>query len=142
MKTRLAKTQKLLLFVAGALLILIGTCISASPIDFYASNNIDLASNISLLNELKAPAGFLLVAGLSMIGAIFVQRLADSALLLATLIYLSYAASRFASMMLDGVPAAGLVQAATLEAALGLACLAVLSIRRIPARKVASSTPQ
>ena len=137
MKMKLAKTQKLLLFVAGALLILIGTFISASPIDFYASNSIDLGSNVSLLNELKAPAGFLLVAGLFIIGAIFVQRLADSAMLFATLIYLSYAASRFASMVFDGVPAAGLVQAAALETVVGLACLTVLLIRRVPARKAA-----
>lgn len=142
MKVKLAKTQKLLLFVAGAVLILIGTFISASPIDFYASNSIDLGSNVSLLNELKAPAGFLLVAGLFMIGSIFVQRLVDSAMLLATLIYLSYAASRFTSMMLDGIPAAGLVQAAALETVVGLACLAVLLIRRDPAGKVAKGTPR
>jgi hypothetical protein len=137
MKMKLAKTQKLLLFVAGALLILIGTFISASPIDFYASNSIDLGPNVSLLNELKAPAGFLLVAGLFIIGATFIQHLADSAMLLAAMIYLSYAASRFASMVFDGVPAAGLVQAAALETIIGLACLAVLLIRRVPARKVA-----
>jgi hypothetical protein len=137
MKMKLAKAQKLLLFVAGVLLILIGAFISASPIDFYASNSIDLGSNVSLLNELKAPAGFLLVAGLFIIGATFIQHLADSAMLLAAMIYLSYAASRFASMVLDGVPAAGLVQAATLETVVGLACLAALLIRRVPARKVA-----
>ncbi len=137
MRMKLAKTQKLLLFVAGALLILIGASISASPIDFYASNGIDLGSNVSLLNELKAPSGFLLVAGLFVFGAIFVQRLADSAMLLAALIYLSYAASRFASMVFDGVPAEGLVQAAVLEAAVGLACLAVQLIRWVPVRKVA-----
>jgi hypothetical protein len=52
MKMKLAKTQKLLLFVAGPLPILIGTFISASPIEFYASNSIELGSNPSLLNEL------------------------------------------------------------------------------------------
>jgi hypothetical protein len=102
----------------------------------YASNSIDLRSNVSLLNELKAPAVFLLVAGLFIIGAIFVPRLADFALLLATLIYQSYAASRFASMVFDGVPASGLVQAAAVETIIGLACLAVLLIRRVPARNV------
>ena len=63
--------------------------------------------------------------------------MADSAMLLATLIYLSYAASHFASMVFDGVPATGLVQAATLETIVGLTCLAVLLIRRVPAGKVA-----
>jgi hypothetical protein len=134
MKTRLAKTQQALLFVAGALLILVSTFILASPTDFYASNNIELDANVSLLNELKAPAGLLLAAGLFMIGAIFVSSQAETALWLAALVYLSYAGSRFVSMVFDGVPAAGLVQAAALEGIVGVACLAVLAIRRIPAR--------
>lgn len=137
MKTKLAKTQKLVLFVAGALLILIGTLINSSPADFYAANSIDIGSNINLLNELKAPAGFLITAGLFIIGAIFVRRLADSAISLAALIYLSYATSRFASMVFDGVPTEGLVQAALLEAVVGAACLAVLLLRQVSAGKTA-----
>ena len=137
MKTKLAKTQSALLLVAGAVLILVATFILASPVDFYASNNIELGANVSLLNELKAPAGLLLAAGVFMIGAIFVRSQADTALWLATLIYLSYAVSRLVSMAFDGVPAAGLVQATALEGAIGLACLAVLTMRRIPAWKVA-----
>ena len=49
MKTKLVKTQQALLLVAGALLILVGTFIIASPVDFYASNNIELGANLSLL---------------------------------------------------------------------------------------------
>jgi low temperature requirement protein LtrA len=139
MKTRLAKTQKALLFVAGALLILVSSFILASPADFYASNNIELGANVNLLNELKAPAGLLLVAGLFMIGAVFVRSQADTALWLAALIYLSYAGSRLVSMALDGLPATGLVQAAALEGIVGMACLVVLAIRRIPARRAGNS---
>ena len=133
MKTKLAKAQAVLLLVAGAMLILVGIFIMASPVEFYASNGIELGTNPSLLNELKAPAGLLLAAGLFMIGASFVRRQADTALWLGALIYLSYAGSRFVSMAWDGVPAAGLVQAAALEGVVGLACLAVLMIRRMPA---------
>ena len=89
------------------------------------------------MNELKAPAGFLLAAGAFMLVAVFVRSLLDSAMLLATMIYLSYAASRFASMWFDGFPAVGLVQAAALEAVIGTACLAVLLLRRAPARRAA-----
>ncbi|MBT8433959.1 MAG: DUF4345 family protein, partial [Gammaproteobacteria bacterium] len=63
MKIKLAITQKLILLVAGAVLILVGALILGSPIDFYASNSIELGANVSLLNELKAPAGLLLAAG-------------------------------------------------------------------------------
>ena len=137
MKTPLIKTRIVLLLVSGAMLILVGSFIIVSPTDFYASNNIDLGSNVSLVNELKAPAGLLLVAGLFMISAIFVQGKTDVALWLAALIYLSYASSRSVSMTIDGVPATGLVQATLLEATIGLACLVVLLVSRRPVRKVA-----
>lgn len=136
MKTKLAKTQNVLLLLSGGLLVLVGVYILASPVDFYASNQIELGANVSLLNELKAPAGLLLAAGVFMIGAIFARRQTDTALWLATLIYLSYAVSRSVSMAIDGIPAVGLIQAAALEAILGVACLAVLMARRIPAREV------
>ena len=137
MKTKLAKTQTALLLVAGSLLILVGGFILGSPADFYASNNIKLGSDVSLLNELKAPAGFLLASGVFMIGAIFVRRQADTALSLAALLFLSYASSRIVSMIFDGVPAEGLVQAAALESLVGLACLALLTIKRLPVSRVA-----
>lgn len=142
MKTRLAKTQTAVLLVAGILLILVSGFILASPAEFYAANRIELGANVNLINELKAPAGLLLAAGLFMIGAIFVRSQADTALWLAALIYLSYAGSRFLSMIIDGVPAAGLVQAAALEGIVGLACLAVLMMRRMPARRAARCSAQ
>ena len=136
MTTKLAKTQTALLLTAGGLLILVGGFILGSPTVFYASNNIELGNDVNLLNELKAPAGFLLVAGVFMIGAIFIRRQADTALSLAAILYLSYAVSRFVSMVFDGVPAEALVQAAALEALIGLACLALLTLKRLPAGKV------
>ena len=135
MQSKLIKTQKAVLFIAGGLLTLVAGFILGAPSAFYGSNGIEIGPNTSLLNELKAPAGLLLVAGLFMLAAVFQQRLADNATALAALIYLAYASSRFASMAFDGVPAAGLVQAAALEALIGLACLAVISIRQLPMRR-------
>ena len=135
MKLKLEKTQKVVLLVAGVILILVGVLVISSPDDFYAANNIDLEANISLLNELKAPAGMLLSAGLFMIVAVFVRNFSDTAMGLATLIYLSYASSRFMSMASDGMPAPGLVQAAALEAVVGLTCLGILMIRLLAARR-------
>ena len=137
MKTILAITQIPLLIVSGAMLIAIGISITVSPVDFYASNNISPGSNISLLNELKAPAGLLLAAGIFMITATFMRSKTDSALWLAALIYLSYAFSRLVSMAFDGLPASGLVAATVVEAIIGLACLAVWVTRKTPNRKMA-----
>ncbi len=80
MKTRFAKTGNAVLFVAGALLIVVGAFIIMAPAGFYASNNIAVGSSVSLLNELKAPAGLLLAAGVFMLSAIFVRRQADGCL--------------------------------------------------------------
>lgn len=134
MKNLLSKSRPPLLIVAGALLILVAGFILAAPVDFYAAYGIELGADPSLLNELKAPAGFLLAAGLFILTAAFVRRLAETATALAATIYLSYAGSRFASMLLDGMPAEGLVQAAVLETVIGLACLAFLLPRpvRVP----------
>ena len=64
MKPTLAFIQKGLLLIAGTLLILISLSILLSPQDFYAASGIEVTGNTSLLNELKAPAGLLFVAGL------------------------------------------------------------------------------
>ena len=137
MKIRLPKTANTLLVASGALLILVATYILASPVDFYALNDIELGPNVNLLNEIKAPAGLLLAAGVYMVGAIFVRSQVDTALWLAALIYLSYALSRSASMVYDGIPATGLVHAAALEGIVGLSCLVAVVIRRMPMGKVA-----
>jgi len=137
MKPKLAKTQIGLLIVSGVLLILVGTSIIVSPVDFYESNSIDPAASISLLNELKAPAGLLLAPGIFMVMATFVRSKRGVALRLAALIYLSYALSRGVSMALDGLPASGLIVATGLEAIIGLTCLTVWLISRTAVGKVA-----
>ena len=125
MKNTLAITQKTVLLLAGIVLILVAALIMTSPIDFYAANEIEIGANASLLNELRAPAGFLLVAGAFKLVAVFTRNLVDTAMLLGAMIYLSYAAARATSMWFDGLPAPGLVQAASLEGVIGLACLAL-----------------
>lgn len=135
MNKKLAKTQTTLLTVSGALLIFIGTSTIVSPADFFGANNINAGASLSLLNELKAPAGLLLVAGIFMITAGFMRNKSEVALWLAALIYLSYAGSRSVNMAFDGVPAAGLVFATVIEAIIGLTCLMVWLMTRTPADK-------
>ncbi|MBX2885446.1 MAG: DUF4345 domain-containing protein [Granulosicoccus sp.] len=137
MKTKLKIAQIPVLILSGTILILIGATIIMSPTNFYSSYGIDIGSNISLLSELKAPAGLLLAAGLFMILSTFTRSRVDTALKLAALIYLSYAVSRIASMLFDGVPASGLVMATAFEVFIGLACLAVTNINKTPDVEVA-----
>ncbi len=132
MNETLLKTQRALLFIAGAILVAVGVFILVSPHAFFASNDIYPGENVSLLNELKAPAVLLLGAGAFVVAGGFRRSLSDPATWLAALVYLSYAASRALSMGVDGMPAEGLVQAAVLEGALGLLCLAIMAVRRDP----------
>ncbi|MFK7732210.1 MAG: DUF4345 domain-containing protein [Pseudomonadales bacterium] len=135
MNNKLELTQRCVLLLAGALLLMVSASILISPIGFYAANNIELGSNTSLISELKAPAGFLLLAGGFMISSLFVRRYQDTATCLAAVIYLSYALSRVISMGVDGVPSSGLVQAAIIEAVLGICCVVILATHQLLARK-------
>ncbi|MGB0722577.1 MAG: DUF4345 domain-containing protein [Gammaproteobacteria bacterium] len=123
MHSKQTMAQQALLLLAGGLLMAVGGSIHLAPATFYAANGIEPTASISLLNELKAPAGFLLAAGSILILAVFRPALREAATLLAALIYLSYALSRGLSMWMDGMPTEGLMQAAALEGLVGLACL-------------------
>lgn len=130
MKSFLGRAQLLVLFVAGSILAMIGACIIFAPTAFYASSGINLGGDVSLLNEMKAPAGMLLVAGLFIVSAVVFRRLVVQASLLSAMVYLSYAGSRTVSMLLDGLPALELVQAAIVEAIVGFVCLVILVWQR------------
>lgn len=113
------------LFAAG-----IAATILFAPDAFYAGYGIDTGSDVSLANELKAPAGMLLIAGLLMLAGVVRTELTGASLGTASLIYLSYGLSRLLSMVIDGIPHSGLVSAAMLEIAIGLVCLLVFMRHR------------
>ena len=112
-----------LLLVSGLLATGIAATILAAPDPFYAGYGIDVSSNVSLANELKAPAGTLLVAGLLMLGGVVKPEYASTSIAIGSVIYLSYGLSRLLSIAVDGFPHSALVSAAVLELALGAVCL-------------------
>ena len=101
-----------------------------APNAFYAGYGIDIGDNVSLANELKAPAGALLLAGLLMMAGIFKSELTIPSLAMATVVYLSYGLSRILSMAIDGVPHSGLVNAAVIEVTIGAICFVDLMRHR------------
>ena len=123
-----------LLLTSGLLAAGIAAIILFAPDAFYAGYGIDIGSNVNLTNELKAPAGVLLVAGLLMLTGVFRVKLAVLSLTIATVIYLSYGLSRLLSMAIDGVPNTALVMAAVLEIAVGVACFLGLALHRKAAK--------
>ena len=123
-----------LLLVSGLLATGIAATILAAPDPFYAGYGIDVSSDVSLANELKAPAGTLLIAGLLMLVGVVKPRYAVTSLAIGSVIYLSYGLSRVLSMAVDGFPHSALVSAAMLELVLGAICLLGLVRLRMNAR--------
>ena len=80
----------------------------------------------NLLNEMRASGGGLLAGGLLIISGAFVAKLSFHAILVSTFHYLSYGISGVVSMLVDGIPDEGLVQAADTEILIGLVCMVAL----------------
>ena len=118
--------RKLVLLISGTIAIGIAATILFAHDSFYAAYGIELAGNTNLTNELKAPAGTLLVAGLFMFTGMLRTEWNTAALFVAAAVYLSYGLSRFMSIAVDGTPHEGLVGAAFFEIAVGAACLIAL----------------
>lgn len=121
-----------LLLLSGLVAVAIAATILVAPQAFYASYDIDLGSNVDLVNELKAPAGALLVAGFLMLAGVVRTDLAPVSFGTAAAVYLSYGGSRLVSMLVDGVPNESLVSAAVVEILIGAVCLFGLTRIRNP----------
>lgn len=115
----IARLETAYLLLAGAVAVLIGLGMTALPAVFYGSYGIDTAISVNLVNELRSPGLWLVVVGIAIgLGAIRpgVRRLA---LGIAAAFYLSYAAARGVSLILDGLPDTGLMIAMASEVLLG-----------------------
>lgn len=124
--SRYMAARRLTLLLSGLVASGIALTILFAPDSFYTAYGIKLAGNTSLINELKAPAGALFVAGLLMLAGVVRTQLTTVSLKVAAAVYLTYGASRFLSFAIDGVPHSALVDAATFEIAIGAICLIAL----------------
>ena len=127
------------LFICGAIFITIGLSITLSPQSFYAetfmnnqvaNSGADLFLNASLINELRAPAGMLIAAGLLVVLACVRESLRSHAWLLSAMIYLPYGLARIYGFTVDGLPHQSLVYAAVLEILLGAISLVLLVTKK------------
>ncbi len=114
-----SKPLKIILFISGLLLIVIGSAILFIPIDFSARNGIELSGNISLLNDTRAAGASLLASGLVILLGAFIQKLTYASVIISIIAYLSYGFGRLLSMVVDGVPAEGLIKATVVEIIIG-----------------------
>ncbi len=113
------------LVICGLILLVIGLSITLSPVTFYASSGITLGNDPSLINELRAPAGMLMVSGVILLLGVIIVSLRSYAWLLSTLVYLPYGFARVIGFTAAGVPNESIVLAAVIEIVLGLVSLAM-----------------
>jgi hypothetical protein len=111
------------LLLSGIVVVGIASAILVAPDAFYTSYGIQLGGDPSLTNELKAPAGGLLFAGVMILAGSIRTRFVALSMATAAAVFLSFGLSRFLSMIIDGVPHDGLVSAAIVEVAMGTICL-------------------
>lgn len=115
-----SKVLKAFLIISGLLLIFIGGAQLLFPVEMKAGSGINIAENISVINDVRASSALILtIAILTILGA-FVKKLTFSSSLVSFLLFLSLGVGRVISLLLDGMPVDGLVGATVLEFILGI----------------------
>lgn len=118
-----SKVLKIILFLSGLLLLGTGIALTFIPVEFNASNGVDLGGNISVLSDIRAAATVLLLGGLLIIIGVFIPKLTFTSSVIAVLLLLGYGFGRALSLGLDGMPAHALLIATIFEFVLGFANL-------------------
>ena len=120
--------SRIILCVAGVLLLLIGAGILFTPHAFFATNGVVLGHEPSLMSEIRAPGGLLFGCAVVMLIGVARTSVTWAALKFGAIVYGSYGAARFFSMAIDGMPSFSLVGAAILEILIGALCIVPLLV--------------
>ncbi|WP_148205841.1 DUF4345 domain-containing protein [Hyphomonas neptunium] len=123
---RTTVTLKLILTVAGLVGLGVGIGMVFWPVAFHASAGIVLDGNASLMSEMRASGSAVLGSALVMLSGVFIPRLAFTATLMATVLYISYGIGRLMGMAIDGMPENTIQTIAAAELFIGLVCGAAL----------------
>lgn len=123
------------LIVSGLILSLVGALTSFNPVNVKAEEGIDIAGNPSALNDVRG-FGFLIlaVALFSFIGA-FQSRLKRPAIIFSVLFFLSIALGRLFSILFDGMPTQGILNATIVEFVVGTIGVLLLFLSRSTSSK-------
>jgi hypothetical protein len=118
--TRLEKTT---LGISGLTAVGVGGFILAAPQAFYASYDITLGDDASLLSEIRAPAAGLVTLGIFMLAGIWRASLVQLAVASALIVFLAFPTGRLISVAVDGMPSGGIIGALALEIAIAILCI-------------------
>ena len=118
---------RVLLALAGLVLLGIGGAVLFAPHAFFASNGIALGDQPNLLSEIRAPGGLLLACAVGMLLGALRPRFTRDGLRLGAMVYGAYGISRLISLALDGMPSTSLVGALVIELVIAALCLLALA---------------
>jgi hypothetical protein len=118
--------SRILLGIAGVILLLVGAMTLLQPQVFFASEGITLGSDPGLLSEIRAPGGLLIGCGISILVGAFRPTITQTPLMLSAIVYGSFGLSRLLSMGLDGLPSTSLMGATVVELVIGGWCVVAL----------------
>lgn len=116
----MALANRILLGTGALVALVLAGAILMAPAAFYAGYGIAIGNDIALLNEMKAPAGAILLAAAVMAAGLFRPAWLGSALLVGGLLYLGFGAGRLLALVADGLPPVSLLAAMAVELLLGL----------------------
>jgi len=125
-----SKVLKTYLIISGLLLTFIGGATLFAPVAMKGGTGIDIAKNISVLNDVRASSALILVIALLTLLSTFYKKLTFTTTLTSFLLFLSLGLGRVISILIDGIPVDGLVKATGLELVLGTVGLILFIVYR------------
>ena len=116
---RNSKVHNGYLIVAGFILALIGGATLLMPVEMKASSGIDLADNVSVINDVRASSAVLLFSGVLIFLGALTPSLKFTSSLISAVLFIAIGLGRVLSVLLDGIPVEGQLGATGLELVLG-----------------------
>ena len=108
------------LFIAGLVLIAVGTYISFTPSIYLAQFNVNTGINQEMLSELRGMGGMIFVFGVFILSACFKKILQPVAFIITVLIFIAFSLFRSISILVDGLPNEAILAALSVELILAI----------------------
>jgi len=126
-----SKVLKVMLFLLGFALIVMGSWRIFEPVGFYAYSGIILGDSANMLNEARAAGGGVVGAGLLILLGAFIKSLRYTSSIVCFGLFLSFGIARLIGIGMDGYPGDELIKGIVSEFIFGLmALLAFLKYRK------------
>lgn len=118
--------SKLYLFIAGLILVLVGSYIGFLPGDYLTQLFGDKEFSFDSLSEMRGMGGSLFVIGLFVFSAAFIKRIESPALVISAFIYGSFSVFRLLGFVFDGLPSQSIIIAFSIELLMALLVSAII----------------